>query len=259
MMQFAIKTKNLSMDYPIDRGIVKTLFKPLDQKKFRALQCINLEVKKSEIFGLIGPNGAGKTTLIKILSTLLLPNNGTASINDYDILKNPGKVRESVGLITSEERSFYWRLTGRQNLKFFANLHNLYGKKAEEAVNHALSLVGLKDKSDKRYDSFSTGMKQRLLFARGLLNQPSILFMDEPIKGMDIKIAKKMKNLILELKEKRRKTIFLTTHDMRTAEELCDRIAILNNGKILMSGRLDELKKKTKEKELDKIFFKLTK
>jgi len=187
----------------------------------------------------------------------LLPSKGTATINGYDILEEPEKVRGSIGLVNSEERSFYWRLTAKQNLKFFAAMHNLYGEEADENINRTLSLVGLKNKNNSRYDSFSTGMKQRLLFARALLNNPKIIFMDEPTKGMDIKIAKKMKELIIKFKKE--KTIFLTTHNMKEAEDLCDRIGVIHKGSILAAGALDELRRKTKQKELEEIFFKLAK
>lgn len=192
---------------------------------------------------MLGPNGAGKTTLIKILCTLIFPSTGTAKVNGYDVLKESRKVRESIGYVTTDERSFYWRLTGRQNLEFFANLHNYYSKKAHNRVSELLSIVNLENRADDPFLSYSAGMKQRLAIARGLINDPKILFMDEPTRSLDPKAAQDARDFIHNyIVSEQEKTIFLSTHNLNEAEQLCNRIAILDEGKIMVSGTPQELK-----------------
>jgi ABC-2 type transport system ATP-binding protein len=260
-MDFAVDIISLSKQFAKDKGLSDSILRPFKKAdNIIVLSDINLKIRKGELFGLLGPNGAGKTTLIKILSTLILPTNGTARINGYDILKQPGGVKISLGLISSEERSFYWRLTGRQNLRFFASLQGIYDKYAEKRINQTLRLVGLEKEAEKRFDSYSTGMKQKMAIARGLLNNPEILLMDEPTKGLDPLSAQKIREFIRdELIKKQKKTILLTTHNVVEAEQICDRIAIINHGKIRAFGNLKELKKLTQKSKLNDIFLKLAK
>jgi len=204
---------------------------------------INLQVREGEVFGLLGPNGAGKTTLIKILCTLIFPSAGTARVNGYDVLKESKKVRESIGYVTTDERSFYWRLTGRQNLEFFANLHNYYSSRARERVFELLEIVNLENRADDPFLSYSAGMKQRLAIARGLINDPRVLFMDEPTRSLDPKAAQSARDFISSyIIREQEKTIFLSTHNLSEAEQLCNRIAILDEGKIKIAGSPQELK-----------------
>jgi ABC-2 type transport system ATP-binding protein len=200
-------------------------------------------VREGEVFGLLGPNGAGKTTLIKILCTLIFPSAGTASVNGYDVLKESKKVRESIGYVTTDERSFYWRLTGRQNLEFFANLHNYYSSQARERVSELLEIVNLENRADDPFLSYSAGTKQRLAIARGLINDPQVLFMDEPTRSLDPKAAQSARDFISSyIVKEHEKTIFLSTHNLSEAEQLCNRIAILDDGKIKIAGSPQDLK-----------------
>jgi len=200
-------------------------------------------VREGEVFGVLGPNGAGKTTLIKILCTLILPTSGEAYVNGYDIVKESGKVRESIGFVTTDERSFYWRLTGRQNLEFFASLHNFYSRDARDIVDELLDVVDLKDRADERFLNYSAGMKQRMAIARGLLNEPEVLFMDEPTRSLDPGAAQSLRDFIKRhIVKERGNTIFISTHNLDEAEELCDRVAIFDEGKINVVGSPDELK-----------------
>jgi len=204
---------------------------------------VDLLVEKGEVFGILGPNGAGKTTLIKILCTLILPTEGIARVNGYDVEKESGKVRESIGLVTTDERSFYWRLTGRQNLEFFASLHNFYSDDARDMVDELLGVVDLKFAADERFLNYSAGMKQRMAIARGLLNDPAVLLMDEPTRSLDPGAAQGLRDFIKEeIVRERGKTIFISTHNLEEAEQLCDRVAIFDDGNIKAIGSPGELK-----------------
>jgi len=204
---------------------------------------VDLSVRKGEVFGILGPNGAGKTTLIKILCTLILPTAGSARINGFDLEKESGRVRESIGLVTTDERSFYWRLTGRQNLEFFASLHNFYSDDARNMVDDLLGVVDLRYAADERFLNYSAGMKQRMAIARGLLNDPAVLFMDEPTRSLDPGAAQGLRNFIKEeIVGERGKTIFISTHNLEEAEELCDRVAIFDDGRIKVVGSPADLK-----------------
>lgn len=205
-----------------------------------ALNEINLEIKKGEIFGLIGPNGAGKTTTLKILSTLIIPDKGTVTINGYDIIKEADIIKKQIGLLTGEfTRSLYWRLSGIQNLKFFANLRGIW--EPDRRIDELIKIFKLEDKKNDLLMKYSTGMKHKLAFAIGLLNDPSILFLDEPLTGIDPITAYEIKNLIKN--EFGDKTIIWASHNLYEIEEMCDRIALINNGKIILKGEPDRLKK----------------
>lgn len=174
---------------------------------------------------------------------MVLPNGGEARINGYDIEKESRKVRESIGLVTTDERSFYWRLTGRQNLEFFASLHDFYSDDARNMVAELLEVVDLRSHADERFLNYSAGMKQRMAIARGLLNDPAVLFMDEPTRSLDPGAAQGLRDFIKEqIVEERRKTLFISTHNLEEAEQLCDRVAIFDDGKIKVVGSPEELK-----------------
>ena len=244
-MKYSIETYDLTKKFALQKGFISFLTHPFRIRKdeLTAVEKANIKVRKGELFGILGPNGAGKTTLIKLLCTLILPTEGTAYISGYNIEKDSVKVRESTGFITSDERSFYWRLTGRQNLIFFASLHNLYSYNAQKRVDGLLSIVGLKNRADDRFLSYSAGMKQRMAIARGLLNDPEVVFMDEPTKGLDPGAAQNLRGFIKErIVKEQEKTVFLSTHHLGEAEQLCDRIAIIDEGKIKVIGSPEELK-----------------
>lgn len=216
-----------------------------------AVNNISFSVDPGEIFGFLGPNGAGKTTTIRMLTGQLLPTSGTAEVNGCDIISERQKLKASIGVVF-ENQNLYERLSARDNLNFMCNLYGVDRKR----VAQVLSLVGLVEKANDRVKSFSNGMKQRLLIARGLLHEPSILFMDEPTRGLDPNIAVDIRQLISKLAQDGR-TIFLTTHYMEEADRLCDRIAILDHGKIIALDTPEQLKQ-AYGPTLEDVFIRLT-
>jgi len=216
----------------IIKELVK-LFKKGRSDEVRAVDQVSFEIKEGELFGLLGPNGAGKTTLIKCISTLLIPDSGTAVVGSADILKDPLGVRRLIGVLTGGERSLYWKLTPVENLKYFAALYGVPRKKTAERIDYLLELMDLKNKANERVEKLSSGMKQKLSIARTLIHDPPILLIDEPTLGLDPYFARFIRGFIKdELHKRLGKTILLTTHYMDEADELCERIAFMYNGKI---------------------------
>jgi ABC-2 type transport system ATP-binding protein len=238
----AVEARHLSRDYVsvkrknvVGRKI-STMIKALDQ--------LNLEIKDGELFGLLGPNGAGKTTVVKILCTLLEPTHGHAYVRGFDVVKEAQKVRQIVNMVAGGERMLYYRLTGRENLEYFADLYNVPRKETPIRVNRLLELVGLSDRADDEVEKYSKGMKQRLQICRGLINDPEVLFLDEPTLGLDINIAKEIRSFVRKtIVEEQGRTVLLTTHYMFEAEEMCDRVGFLNKGKLVAMGSPNELKR----------------
>ncbi len=207
-----------------------------------AVSNLSFTIPQGELFGLLGPNGAGKTTLVKMLCTLILPSSGTAAIAGHP-LANAGAIRAAVGLVVSDDRSFYWRLSARRNLDFFAAMHGLNGRTAQERINQALAEVDLLDVADRRFGQLSSGMKQRLAIARGLLHRPQILFLDEPSRSLDPKATQRLHDLIRRLMARQSLTVFLITHDLAEAEALCDRVALMHKGRVRAQGAPAELRR----------------
>lgn len=223
----------------------RALFRFRRQEDITAVDSISLTVPEGELFGLLGPNGAGKTTLIKTLCTLILPTSGRALVCGHDVVADAAAVKPLIGLIDAQERSFFWRLSGRQNLQFFAALAGLRRSSTTSRIAELLDLVGLKDQADRRVMSYSTGMRQRLAVARGLLAMPRVLFMDEPTRGLDPLIARDLRAFVREkLVDDLGRTVVLVTHRLEEAEELCDRVAIMNCGQIIAWGPVAEIKKR---------------
>lgn len=247
MKDYAIETKNLTKIFVTKER--KGIFKRGIKKRIVAVNHVNFKVRRGEIFGLLGPNGAGKTTTIKLLATLLIPDDGEAWVNGYHIIKEASKVRESIGVSLYSDRGLYWKLTGRENLKYFACLYHMPPKVAEKRIERLLKVVDLEEDADKLVEEYSTGMKAKLNLARALLNDAPILMLDEPTLGLDPHSARKVRELILRLKEEG-KTILLTTHNMEEADHLCDRIAIINKGKIVALGTPEELKRMVKRRDI---------
>jgi len=199
-MDYAIEISGLTKRFiPANRRSLLTIL--LGQKEsdyIIACDRVDLKVKRGELFGLVGPNGAGKTTLLKILSTIVLPDSGKALVDGFDVVRQEAEVRKSIGLVTSEIKNFYVRLTGRQNLEFFAVLSNLSGAEIKIRIAQLAKLMDLEDKLDIMYQEYSTGMKQRFAIARGLLNDASVLLIDEPTKSLDPTSAQNLHRLIRE-------------------------------------------------------------
>jgi ABC-2 type transport system ATP-binding protein len=211
-------------------------------KSVTAVDNLNLKVEEGELFGLLGPNGAGKTTTVKMLCTLLLPTSGHATVRGLDVVKNANQVRHIVNMVAGGERMIYYRLTGRENLEYFSELYDVPKQKIKSRVSNLLELVGLKDRADDEVEKYSKGMKQRLQIARGLVNDPQILFLDEPTIGLDVDIAKDIRQFIRKrLVDEEGKTVLLTTHYMAEAEEICDKVGFLFKGKLVALGTPSEL------------------
>jgi ABC-2 type transport system ATP-binding protein len=242
-MNTCIETHQLSKRFPVTKRYRELLLHPFRKTDITVLSDVSIKIKKGELYGLLGPNGAGKTTLIKILCALIYPTSGTAFIDGMDITKQHDKIKKKIGYVLSDERSFYWRLTGRQNLKFFASLNNINGREAEKKIDYLLEFLDLGENADQMFRDYSTGMRRKLAIARGLINRPEILFMDEPTSGLDPVIAQKIRKLIKEkLVGQEKKTVIFATHNLHEAEQLCDSIAIIHKGKIKNEGNLEQIK-----------------
>jgi ABC-2 type transport system ATP-binding protein len=201
-------------------------------EKLVAVDKVQFSIQEGEIFGLLGPNGAGKTTTIKMLCTLLEPTSGTATISGFDIVRQADQVRQNLGAVMTGERSIYWKLTGRENLHYFAALYHLPPAVARQRVDDLLARLELSKRADELVERYSSGMKQRIAIGKALLANPPILLLDEPTIGLDPQSARNLRELILELKDEGH-TVLLTTHYMEEADQLCDRIGIIDQGKII--------------------------
>jgi len=209
-----------------------------------ALDDISFEVQKGELFGVLGPNGAGKTTLIRILSTLMVPSSGRATIDGFDVASRPAEVRPRIGVVFGGERGLYDRLSARDNLRFSAELYGLPARGRDQYIHESLEGVGLADASGTRVETFSRGMRQKLHIARALLHRPGILFLDEPTSGLDPVASRDTRTLVRQLVNNGT-TVILTTHYMFEADELCDRVAVVVNGRLLTVDQPKRLKETT--------------
>jgi ABC-2 type transport system ATP-binding protein len=212
-----------------------SIFKRKEPITVTAVDHLNLKIKKGELFGLLGPNGAGKTTLVKILCTLLPPDEGEAYVNGFDVVREQMDVRRSLGTLFSVgERGVFWRLNGYRNLEFFSAIYNVPRRKRHERIMEVLDLVGLKDKAFEHYQKYSGGMKRKLALARALLPDPPILLLDEPTTGLDVISSRSLREFIRhDLSREAGKTVLYTTHYVEEASQICDRIGILNKGKLV--------------------------
>jgi ABC-2 type transport system ATP-binding protein len=231
-----VEGRDLVRTYLSRSGLKRT------QTSVEAVKGVSFEIAAGELFGLLGPNGAGKTTIIKMLTTLLLPTSGVARVLGYDVATKPQEVRKQVGYVFGGDRGLYDRLTGIENLRYFADLYRVAPSVRESRIAELLELVGLAGRERERVERYSRGMKQRLHIARGLLHDPPVVFLDEPTIGLDPVGARELRLLIRNLVDAG-KTLLLTTHYMFEADELCDRIAVIDHGRIVAEGTPDELKR----------------
>ncbi|HVO37282.1 MAG TPA: ATP-binding cassette domain-containing protein [Candidatus Acidoferrum sp.] len=239
----AVEARQLSRDYMSTKR--KHLFGKKTTTTIRALDNVDFEIQEGELFGLLGPNGAGKTTTVKILCTLLEPTSGHAFVKGLDVVKQARQVQRIVNMVAGGERMLYYRLTGRENLRYFAELYNVPKKDVKARVETLLELMGLVDRADDEVEKYSKGMKQRLQVCRGMINDPQVLFLDEPTLGLDVNIAKDLRKFICEkIVHEQGKTVLLTTHYMYEAEEMCGRVGFLSKGKLVAVGKPEELKRK---------------
>jgi len=242
-MSSSIEIRRLSKVFRRKKSLREILTKPGERgSEIWALREVTLEVPQRSIFGIVGPNGAGKTTLLKILACLILPTNGEARICEHDVARRSVAVRRMLGFVTSDERSFYWRLTGIENLQFFGNLYGLSGKALLHRISYLLERLDLKEPADRPFKEYSSGMKQRLAVARALLHDPPVLLLDEPTRSLDPISAKHLRRFVSEeLSGREGKTLLLATHNLQEAEQLCHRVAVLSRGKVLSAGRVEDL------------------
>ncbi|WP_346898326.1 ABC transporter ATP-binding protein [Clostridium sp. UBA7503] len=236
-MEKVIVVNNLTREYKSVSGWLRK-----KKTTVNALNGISFDVEKGEIFGLLGPNGAGKTTTIKILTTLLIPTSGESKVLGHNTYGGEKNIRKHINFIFGGELGVYRRLSARDNLGYFANLYKIPKKIRSERIDELLKLVGLYEKADLKVETYSKGMTQRLQIARGLINDPDIIFLDEPTIGLDPVGARQLREIVKKL-SMAGKTILLTTHYMHEADELCDRIAILSKGKIVALDTPKNLKK----------------
>lgn len=246
----AISTSGLVKRFPREHSW-RSLVRGKDEKV--ALAGIDLAVRPGEVFGLLGPNGAGKTTLIKILCTLLLPSEGQAFVGGLDVVNSSLEIRRKLGLVYGDERTFSWRLSVMENLRFYAGLYGLNRSELDKKIPELLELVGLDVSRDGPMHHFSSGMKQRAAIARGLLNDPDVLLMDEPTRSLDPVAAAELRELIRGRVADGRRTVLLATHLIHEAEALCDRVAVLNNGRLELVGSIRELRSVLRTEDIHQV------
>jgi len=241
-MDFAIKTENLTKEFIVPDAMFNVPSPFGGRKSIVAVDNISIEIKKGESLGLVGANGSGKTTLLKLLATLILPTRGSAHVNGYNVVKEGRDVRGSVGLVLGEQRSFYWRLTGRQNLNLFAALYKLSAVETVKTIKSLSSFLEIEKYMDNIFYRYSAGVKQRFSIARSLLGDPQILLLDEPTKSLDSAITEKLSAFIKrDFVGKQGKTVLFSTHDCQKADIFSDRIAIIEQGKIRIGNGPDGL------------------
>ncbi len=256
-----VKQQTTSTNLAIEAQGVGRIYKihgSKNEKKIRkelvALQDVNLEVRQGELFGLLGPNGAGKTTLIKILTTLLAPTSGWARVAGFDVAKEPGKVRPRINMVSGGESSGYGLLTVRENLWMFSQFYGMPSKESYERIDALLKLVGLEDRRHTKSSDLSTGLRQKMNIVRGFMTDPAVLFLDEPTLGLDVGASRDVRKLIRDwLEQDKSRTLLLTTHYMVEADELCDRVAIINKGRVLACDTPSALKQRIQQDALFEI------
>jgi ABC-type multidrug transport system ATPase subunit len=233
----AVHLQSVSKRFPLRRSIRELLRHPGRRGYQHALRAVSLEIRPGEFFGLLGPNGAGKTTLFKILATFVTPDAGTVTIEGHDVRTSPNVVRQLVTPAVADERSLRWRLTARENLRLYATLYGVPAGDVGRRVDDLLRSVGLEDTGRKLVGGFSTGMKQRLLIARSLIPRPRVLLLDEPTRGLDPLLARSFRRFLRdEVGRKQGCTVVIATHNAEEAFELCDRVGILDRGRLLIVG-----------------------
>jgi ABC-2 type transport system ATP-binding protein len=228
------------MELMIETHDLTKTYETADGEEVQAVKGIDLEIRKGEIFSLLGPNGAGKTTTISMISGLVEPTRGDATIGGFSITKQPLEAKRLMGVVP-QEIALYNTLTGRQNLEFFGKMYGLRGGLLRERVDEVLEFVGLTDRQKDKVENYSGGMKRRLNVGVGLLHKPELVYMDEPTVGIDPQSRRRILDTVMELRDERGMTVLYTTHLMEEAQELSDRVGIMDHGEIIALGTQDEL------------------
>lgn len=238
-----ISVQDVTMRFPISKRYREWVLAPLRPRRVcTALSHASLEVQSGDRIAVMGPNGAGKTTLLKLIGGLLLPTEGEVFVAGQSTLHKSAAARKSVGFVFNEERSFFWRLTGAQNLEFFGALDNLYGRELHERIGQLLELVGLQNDGDKVVSAYSSGMKQRLALARVLISDPDVLILDEPTRALDPVACDEVVELILaNIHRNSKKTLLIATHRPEEATTLCNKVMIVEGGKIRGCESIEQL------------------
>lgn len=245
----AVFTENLGRIYKV-RGPKRKE----DPRELVALEEVNLEIKKGELFGLLGPNGAGKTTLIKILCTLLLPTGGRALVDGLDVAADFKEIRRRISMVSGGETSGYGLLTVEENLWMFARFYGLDSAAALKRINDLLAILGISDRKRTKISDLSTGLRQKMNFVRGFISDPRVVFLDEPTLGLDVAAARDVRHFIKDwMRGRPERTILLTTHYMAEADELCDRLAIIDQGRVLACDTPQNLKKRLQRETVFKL------
>ena len=222
-------------------------------KKINAVENVSFEVDQGEIIGLLGENGAGKTTTLRMIATMLKPTSGNAFIDEDNIIDNPNKIREKIGILFGGDVALYDRLTGRENMTYFAKLNGMSDEEAANAVDQISRDLEMVDYIDRPVGKYSRGMKQKVSLARSIIHHPDVMLFDEPTTGLDVMSSKLIHDFILKCK-KENKAIVFSSHNMYETEKLCDRIIIIHKGKIVASGTIDQLKKDYQKDNLEELF-----
>jgi ABC-2 type transport system ATP-binding protein len=240
--QAVVRIDGLRKLFPVRRRLRETILHPRSGERTVVLDSVSLAVQRGEFFGLLGPNGAGKTTLFKVLSTLVLPDAGRVTVEGLDVERQGAAVRRVLTPVITDERSLFWRVSARENLRFYGALNGLRKGTLLSRVDELLHVVGLHDAGDKMVGKFSSGMKQKLLIARALIARPKVLLLDEPTRSLDPLSARAFRMFLREeIVGKQGCTVLLATHSAEEAFELCDRLAVLDHGRLLATGTPDEL------------------
>lgn len=225
-------------------------------KKTIVVDNISFDVNEGEIVGLLGENGAGKTTTLRMISTMLQISNGDILVNNIDVKKHPEKVRKEIGILFGGDVGLYDRLTGKENIRYFANLYGMSKTEADRRIDELSKSFGMEDYINKPVGKYSRGMKQKISIARSIVHNPSIMLFDEPTTGLDVSAARIVQNFILQCK-KENKVILFSSHSMKEVEKLCDRVVIINKGKLLEDSTILNLKEKHNNNDLEEMFLDL--
>ena len=228
-------------------------------KRFKDVDVVNklsFNVNEGEIVGLLGENGAGKTTTLRMISTMLKPTNGTVGVNGYDVINNPSEVRKEIGILFGGDVGIYDRLTARENIEYFGKLYGMSEEQINKRINELTEDLDMKDYIDRRAGKFSRGMKQKVSIARTIIHSPKVMLFDEPSTGLDVSAARVIHEFIIKCKNEN-KIILFSSHSMREVEKLCDRVVIINKGKLIEQGTVRDLKEKYKNEDLEEVFISL--